>query len=177
MELIVVIVIISLMLVFAVPEFSWKIMRDDTEIAVNRIVHNIQELKIQAPVQNRDLYMCFQTAANTISMGEHTLEENTEETWKEITWEKQALDSENTTEYPTIEFPLPDNIRIDHVAFSDKKTDPGSEPCILFYKNGYCDWAVIHLSHMDGRDFSLMVQPFLHKIQTYEGHVPLDHVR
>ena len=148
--------IISLLLVFALPEFSNKIMRDDTELALNRIIQNIQELKQKAAAQNKDMYMCFQMANNTVSMGE-------------IHDEEQTSDTEEATA-----FTLAADISIENIIFSDDRPYTEARPCIRFYKKGYSDWAVIHLSNEDGRAFSLVVQPFLHKIQTHEGYVEFD---
>lgn len=150
MELIVVVFIISIMLAFAVPEVSQKFIRDDTEIAINWMVQNIEKLKQDACVNNNDMQMCLQSATNSIH----------------ISNKGDSLESQDVTE-----FSLPDDITIDSIDFSVGKMDMDSNPCILFYKNGYSDWAVIHLSNVDGDTFSLVVQPFLPKIETYMEYI------
>jgi prepilin-type N-terminal cleavage/methylation domain-containing protein len=155
-ELIVVMFIISLLFVFALPDLSHRIMRDDTELAINRIIQNIQKLKQESAAQNKDLYMCFQMANNIVSMGE-------------ISDEDQISDPESGSS-----FTLTDNISIENIIFSDNRTNTETKPCIGFYKKGYSDWAVIHLSTENGKPFSLVVHAFLHKIQTHEGYVEFD---
>ena len=148
--------IISLLFVFALPEVSHRIVRDDTELAINKIIQNIQKLKQESTAQNKDLHMCFQMANNIVSMGE-------------ISEEEQILPPESGSS-----FTLTDDISIENIIFSDNRADTGARPCIRFYKKGYSDWAVIHLSNEDGKRFSLVVQPFLHKIHTHEGYVEFD---
>lgn len=167
MELIVVMVIMGLLMAFAMPEFSHRILRDDTETAVNQIVQHIQHLKQQAIVLNRDLYMCFDTTGNIIRIGG-----NTDET--PVFPPENVTDPEESSAFPETEVQLPDDIRIDHVFFAHETAEPGSELCIRFYKKGYSDWAVIHLTNTEGRRFSFVIEPFLHKIQTYKGYVDLD---
>ncbi len=154
-ELIVVMSIISLLVLFAVPEFSHRIIRDDTKITVNQIVYNIENLRQNARIQNKDLYMCFQTATNFIYMGERP----------------PAPDLPDTE--ASSRFPLPSDVRIDDIEFFIPPAQMNSTPCIRFDKKGYSDWAIIHLSDTDGRNFSLVVEPFL-PTQIHKGYVRLD---
>ena len=171
MELIVVMFIISLMLVFALPELSHRIVRDDTELAINRIIQNIRKLKQEATSQNKDLYMCFQMANNIVSMGEISGED---QTLDDQTLENQTLENHTLAPESSSSFTLTDEISIENIIFSDDRPYTEARPCIRFYKKGYSDWAVIHLSNDAGSHFSLVVQPFLHKIQTHEGYVDFD---
>lgn len=169
MELIVVMVIMGLLMAFAVPEFSHRILRDDAETTVNLIVQHIQHLKQQAVVQNRDLYMCFDTAANIIRIGENTDE-------AQISPPEIVTDPEESSTFPETEVQLSDDIRIDHVSFAHETIETESDLCIRFYRKGYSDWAVIHLTNTEGQRFSLVIEPFLHKIHTHKGYVELDPV-
>jgi prepilin-type N-terminal cleavage/methylation domain-containing protein len=162
MELIVVMVIMGLLMAFAVPEFSHRILRDDAETAVNLMIQHIQHLKQQAVVQNRDLYMCFDTTANIIRIGEKT--------------DEAPVSPEESSAFPETEVQLSDDIRIDHVSFAHETIETESDLCIRFYKKGYSDWAVIHLTNTEGQRFSLVIEPFLHKIHTHKGYVELDPV-
>lgn len=156
MELIVVLVIISVMVAFAVPEFSQKVFRDDTKIAINWLVQNIGKLKKDAKIQGKDLVMCIQPGTRIIQIQEKMMGE-------------QSLDQEDVTDYA-----LPEDVNIDTVEITANTTDNELKPCIRFFKKGYSDQAIIHLSNSNGENFSIVIQPFLHSVQTHQGFFQFD---
>lgn len=156
MELIVVLVIISIMLMFAVPEFSGRLLRDHTETTLNWIVVNVGRLKTQARHQGKDLFMCVRPDTNTISI-------------KETPSDPNAPDSGMISE-----FSLPEDVRLDGVDFNIPGQGADNANCIQFYKKGYSDHAIIHISDNDGKTFSCLIQPFLHKVTIYEGYIQFD---
>jgi Tfp pilus assembly protein FimT len=148
--------IISIMLVFVMPEFSHRILRDDSELAMNRIILNILKIKHDAISQNKNLYMCFNMENNNVRIGEIP--------------DEFIPDKDQTSTF----FTIASDISIDNIILSGNRTYTESELCIRFYKKGYSDQAVIHLSDRAGKHFSLFVQPFLHKIQIQEGYADFD---
>ena len=159
-ELIVVLVIISIMLVFAVPKLSYQMFRDDMETTLNWIVFNVSKYKIQARNEGTQYLMCLSSDTNLIEIKENSkknLEDNS---------------ADNLAEGNVIaRLQLPESISIDDVEFNrpGKDKDLTNDSCILFYKKGYSDQAVIHISDDSGNFFSCMIQPFLQKTKIYEG--------
>lgn len=156
MELIAVMFIISIMLVFAIPEFSHKIFRDDTETTLNWIVLNAGKLKKEARHQGKDFFMCIHPDTNTISIRETPPDPGSE-------------GSESISE-----FLLPESVTLDGVQFNMPVQETGNASCIQFYKKGYSDHAVIHISDDDGKAFSCLIQPFLHKVKIYEKYIQFE---
>jgi len=152
MELIVVLVIITVFLVFAIPGFSRKIFRDDKDITLNWIVLNAGKLKKDARLQGKDLFMCINTDTNTIS----------------IRQTPQGPDSDDTDVIS--EFVVPEDVTLDGVEFN-RPGKADNDSCVQFYKKGYSDHAIIHLTNTDGTAFSCLIQPFLHKAMVYESHL------
>jgi Tfp pilus assembly protein FimT len=153
MELIVVLVIISILLVFTIPEFTQKIFRDDKEITLNWIVLNVSQLKKQARNQGKNLFMCVNPDKNTISIRET---------------QKSADSDDNNT---LAEFLLPDNVTLEGVEFNMPGQKALADTCIQFYKKGYSDHAIIHISDNEGASFSCLIQPFLHRVKVYEDYI------
>lgn len=156
MELIVVLFIISIMLTFAVPEFSGKIFRSDTETTLNWIVFNVGKLKTESRHQGKDLFMCIHPDTNTISI-------------KETPPDPDGSGSEAISE-----FSLPEDVRLDGADFNSPGQEADNDTCIQFYKKGYSDHAIIHISDNNGKMFSCIIQPFLHKVNIYEGYIRFD---
>ena len=156
MELIVVLFIISIMLVLTIPEFSQRILRDDTETTLNWIVFNVSKLKKEAGYQGKDFFMCISPDTNTISI------------------RVNSPDPESSEGKVIADFLLPEDVTLDGVEFnmSGQKTDNAS--CIQFYKKKYSDHAIIHISNNHGKAFSCLIQPFLHKVKIYEKYIQFE---
>ena len=153
MELIVVIFLLSIMLTFAMPEFSGKIFRDDTETTLNWIIFNVSKFKKQAWHQGKDIFMCIHTDTNTISINGTPPDPDVSDT--------NILS----------EFTLPEDVRLDGVEFNSPGQEADTDGCIQFYKNGYSDQAIIHLSDNDGKTFSCFIPAFLHKVTVHEDDI------
>jgi prepilin-type N-terminal cleavage/methylation domain-containing protein len=153
MELIVVLVIISIMLVFTVPEFSQRIFRDNTETTLNWIVFNVSKLKKEAGYQGKDLFMCISPDTNTISIRANPPD-------------PESLDSKIISN-----FSLPEDVILHGVEFNMPGQKTNNDSCIQFYKKRYSDHAIIHISDNHGNFFSCLIQPFLHKVKIYEKYI------
>lgn len=153
MELVVVLFIIGIMLALTVPEFGQHLTRDDTKTTLNWIVLNTGKLKKEARYTAKDLFMCINTDTNTISIRE----------------DLPAPDSAGNN--PVTNFTLPDNITLDGVEFNIPAQDGRPTSCIQFYKQGYSDHVILHLSNNEGEKFSCLIQPFLHKVKIYDDDI------
>lgn len=160
MELIAVLFIISIMLAFAVPEFSRNMMRNDTKTTLNWIVFNVSKFKKEARHQGKDFFMCIpDTNLIQIKTG--------------------STDPESTEADILAEFLVPEDLTLDRVDFNrpgqESDDDAAAEDaCIHFYGKGYSDQAIIHISDNDGNFFSCMIQPFLHRVKIYNEYVQFE---
>jgi len=161
MELIVVLVIISIMLVFTIPEFSQRMLRDDTETTLNWIVLNVSKLKKEARHQGKAIFMCINQDTNTISI-------------RTTLPDPESLDPNLSENEIISEFMLPEDVTLDGVEFNKPGQKIDGTSCIQFYKKGYSDHAIIHISDDDGRNFSCLIQPFLHKVKIYEKYIQFE---
>jgi len=152
-ELIAVLFIIGIMLAFTIPEFGQQLTRDDTKTALNWIVLNTGKLKTEARSQAKDFFMCINTDTNTISIHESLPVHGSQ-------------DSEAISD-----FPLPDDITLDGVEFNIPGQENRTRSCIQFYKEGYSDPAILHLSNTDGNKYSCLIQPFLHKVKIHDDYI------
>ena len=166
MELIVVIVIISIMLVFAMPELSGRIFRDDNKTAINWIIFNVSKLKNQAVNQGKDFFMCVNQDTNTISIRE------TGEDKDNLQPTGETATSDDSDGSDISKFLMPENLSLDGVEFNyqDQKVADAKKACIEFHKQGYSDQAIIHISNSDGTGFSCLIRPFLNKVKIYQGN-------
>jgi prepilin-type N-terminal cleavage/methylation domain-containing protein len=156
MELIAVLFVLSIMFAFVVPEFSRKMIRNDAETTLNWIVFNASKLKKEARNQGNDLFMCINPAENLILIKKNSSD-------PEIT-EMDILD----------QFSVPEDLSLDRVEFNRPDQEGDNDFCIQFYKKGYSDHAIIHISDNDGNFFSCLIQPFLHKVNVYNEDVQFE---
>jgi Tfp pilus assembly protein FimT len=161
MELIAVLFIISIMLAFAVPEFSRNMMRNDTKTTLNWIVFNVSKFKKEARHQGKDFSMCI-LDTNLIQIKTGSID-------------PESIDSESTEADILAQFLVPEDVTLDGVDFNR----PGQESdddnaCIQFYGKGYSDHAIVHISDNDGNFFSCMIQPFLHRVKIYKEYVQFE---
>jgi prepilin-type N-terminal cleavage/methylation domain-containing protein len=166
MELIAVLFIISIMLSFAVPEFSRNMMRNDTKTTLNWIVFNVSKFKKEARHQGKDFSMCI-PATNLIQIKTESVGSESKDL--------ELTDSELTEANILAEFLVPEDVTLDGVTFNR----PGQEfddddACIQFYGKGYSDHAIIHISDNDGNSFSCMIEPFLHRVKIYKEYVQFE---
>jgi len=158
MELIVVLVIISIFLAFTLPGFSGKIFRDDRDITINWIVLNTAKLKKEAVHQGKNLFMCINPGTNTISIRKTPMGTDSDEEDKDL----------------VSEFILPEGITLNDVELNTPGKETETVPCIQFYKKGYSDPAIIHITDNEGTSFSCLIQPFLHKVMVYEDYLQFE---
>lgn len=166
LELIVVLFIISIMFGFAAPEFSQRLFRDDVETTLNWIVFNAGKLKADAKNRNKDFYMCINSVENIISIKADSKEnESFDEQIDKIGSSEREIKAELN---------VPENISIDRVEFRRSKEQTDDDLCIQFYKKGYSDHAIIHISDFDGNYYSCLIQPFISKVKVYEKNISFE---
>ncbi len=170
-ELIVVITIISLMLVFALPNFQ-SFITDSSKKTSRWIILTVKFLK-QSAIHEQKLYTLHigidQNKMWYTDEGEPE-EENSKDLEDEI--EKSAFEE---TESPIKgEYKLPKDFKILDVEYpGDDKVSSG-EAALDFYKKGYSDKAIIHIEDEDDNQYSYMIEPFLLRVKMVKDYISFE---
>lgn len=155
-ELIVVLVIMGGFLFFAIPKLhNFNLFSVRTQ-ALGTTVRLIESLKTRAVTDNRDYLMHLDIDTGLVWVSDETMDE--EQAGEAKTG---AFQFSGDTMLVGVEFFHP--LSLD----TNKDTD---EFLIRFYKQGYSDMALIHLRAGDN-DFTIMVEPFVSKIELYESAI------
>jgi prepilin-type N-terminal cleavage/methylation domain-containing protein len=159
LELIVVMALIALITSFAVPQIASFLYADQLKVTVRKLVGLIHQssqlaLRHQAPYLLR-----YQHNDRTFVVGPEKVEEKEQEKEKE-----KAERKENRLR-------LSDAVTVQDLWSWYAGSRPPEEFVIRFSKNGYVEPTVIHLRKDDGREISVVLSPFLGKVQIVDGHV------
>ncbi len=155
-ELIVVVVLIGLMFGLAVPAVRDTLLNDSLKQAARRLTGATAELRADAMREHADTLL-------RISLDENRFWIET----ADMTEEKRAELRQKESHA------LPEDVRIADIQRIGEKKQTEGEAEIRFSKQGYAQPAAIHLVK-DDRYVTLMIEPFLSKIRTYDRYVDLD---
>ena len=154
-ELAVVVILIGLLLGLSIPRFQYATVTDDLKATIRRIVGVIKGLRNEAIREQQAYIFYLDLESNRLwiepaGMGE----------------EERALAQEKTFEFPR-------GVRILDVWCKGKGKKVNGEVGIRFSKKGYVEQTVIHLGAEDGREFTLVLSPFLATIKIYDEYVDI----
>jgi prepilin-type N-terminal cleavage/methylation domain-containing protein len=152
-ELIVVITLISLMLFFAIPRFQVDVLSDNTNKVSRWIMVKVHSLKEKA-VREQKLYVLH------ISLDSNRL-------W--VTSEIMSQEELQATEANGYE--LSNDINLLDVEYPDEEKISVGRADIYFYKKGYSDKAIIHISNDDNERRSFLIEPFLSRVRLYNKYI------
>ena len=152
-ELIVVITLISLMLFFAIPRFQVDVLSDNTNKVSRWIMVKVHSLKEKA-VSEQKLYVLH------ISLDSNRLWVTSEIMSQE---ELQAAEANG--------YELSDDINLLDVEYPDEEKISVGRADIYFYKKGYSDKAIIHISNDDNERRSFLIEPFLSRVRLYNKYI------
>ncbi len=155
-ELIVVISLISIMLVFAVPRFHDTVLSDNTKTVSRWIILKVQSLK-QRAVHDQKLYALH-------------IDIDTDRLW--IT--NESMSEEEVEKALLKAFELPDDISLLDVEYPEKEKVSSGQADIFFYKKGYSDRALVHISNEDNERFSFLIETFLSRVKLFEKYVSFE---
>jgi len=153
-ELIVVVIIMSVMLVFAGPRLSGFIFPDDTNKIVRWLIVNARSLRSNAVQQQKNYTLNLDIDNNRLWVADESMD--TEEALKKA-YEKS--------------YSLPETVRLLDVEFPGRGRVLQGTAEISFYKKGYSDQAIIHIQGLDDRKVSLLVESFLPSVKWVEEYV------
>ena len=152
-ELIVVITLISFMLFFVIPRFQVDVLSDNTNKVSRWIMLKVHSLKEKA-VREQKLYVLH------ISLDSNRLWVTSEIMSQE---ELQAAEANG--------YELSDNINLLDVEYPDEEKISDGRADIYFYKKGYSDKAIIHISNDDNERRSFLIEPFLSHVRLYDKYI------
>jgi prepilin-type N-terminal cleavage/methylation domain-containing protein len=152
-ELIVVISIVSGLVLFSLPVF--RNMDLSSVSQAGKIARLADELKTRAVEQDRDLILHVETGTGRIWVSDDAMDE-------------QALDQ--AREKGVV---LSEDIDIFDVEFPGIRESGEGEYRIRFRKQGYSDFALIHLTDK-GEKITIRVEPFLSRVELLDDHVFLE---
>ena len=154
-ELAVVVILIGLFLGLSIPRFQYAIVSDDLKTTIRRIVGTVKGLRNEA-IREQQVYIFY-------------LDLESNRLWIEpagIGEEERALAQEKAFEFPR-------GVRIMDVWCMGKGKKVNGEVAIRFSKKGYVEQTAIHLGAEDGREFTLVLNPFLGTIKVYDKYVDI----
>jgi prepilin-type N-terminal cleavage/methylation domain-containing protein len=145
LELIVVIMLLTILLGFAIPAFKADHAGGSRDRITRELAQAVKKLKIAA------------LRRQTVHALHLSLDEN--RIW--VTRAEEVAADDDTAPQPQWERTLPEDIRIEHVRFSDNREVRSGTVVIAFYPQGYSDRAVIRLSDDTDNTTDLVVEAFL----------------
>jgi prepilin-type N-terminal cleavage/methylation domain-containing protein len=155
-ELIVVISLISLMFFFAIPRIQVDILSDNTRKVSRWIMLNVSALKEKA-VHDQKRYVLH------LSLDSNRL-------W--VT--SEIMSAEELEEAAAIGYNLPEDIKLLDVEYPDKEKISVGRADIYFYKKGYSDKAIIHITNNDNEVLSFLIEPFLSRARLYNKYLEFE---
>ncbi len=151
-ELTVVIFLIGLMFSIAVPKIREIILTDDLQKTVNYISNKSRELQSEALRSNVDYILVFDIE-------------------KRIFWVYSTdMTSEAISDAKNHQYQMPEGVTIADIYYLRGEKQVSGEATIKFFKGGYVQPAVLHLSK-EGRSFTLIFEPFLNQVTAIETYV------
>jgi len=150
-ELIIVIVLIGLLMSFTIPRFQDSLFTDSLKGAARNIVGLINSLREDAVSDERSYFLWFDLEMNRYWVTFSGMTEG----------EKLSAREESSQSLEGVE--------IREIRFSDEKGVISGEASIHFDKRGYVQPAEIHLASDDGREFTLVLSPFLRRVDILEA--------
>ena len=153
LELTVVIFLIGLTLLLTVPRFRSTILTDDLKKTVRRMVGTVRTLRNEAIRDQKVYSLHFDIESNRV--------------W--TSWE--PMNEEERRQALERAYQIPDGIRILDVWRGSRGKEVAGDAVIHFSKKGYIEQSVIHLAADDGRQFTLILSPFLGRVKVVEEYV------
>jgi prepilin-type N-terminal cleavage/methylation domain-containing protein len=157
-ELTVVLVLIGVMTALAMPRVRYTLLTDDLKTATRKLVGIIKSIRSEAIREQKGLFLHFDLESNRFWLESEAMEET-----ERLASREKAL-------------ALPNGIRFRDVWLKGQGKKTGGETAIQFYKKGYVQPAAIHLASEDGREFTLVLSPFLGRVEVLNTYAEFEDV-
>ena len=151
-----VISLISLMFFFAIPRIRVDILSDNTRKVSRWIMLNVSALKEKAVHDQKRYALHLSLDSNRLWVTNDTLSE-------------EELEEAAATGYN-----LPEDIKLLDVEYPDKEKISAGRADIYFYKKGYSDKAMIHITNNDNEVLSFLIEPFLSRVRLYNKYLEFE---
>ena len=155
-ELIVVISLISLMFFFAIPRIQVDILSDNTRKVSQWIMLNISALKEKAVHDQKRYVLHLSLDSNRLWVSNDT------------------MSAEELEDAAAIGYNLPEDIKLLDVEYPGKEKISVGQADIYFYKKGYSDKAIIHITNNDNKVLSFLIEPFLSRARLYNKYLEFE---
>ncbi len=155
-ELAVVIVLIGLMLAVSIPRFRYSVLTDNLKSTTRRIVGVVKSIRNEAIREQNVFFLHFDIGSNRFWIDSDAMTEEERELAREKAFE------------------LPPDVRVIDVWSRDRGKKAVDKAVIRFSKKGYVEQTAIHLGAEDGREFTLVLSPFLGTIKIYNKYVDFE---
>ena len=155
-ELIVVISLISLMFFFAIPRIQVDVLSDNTRKVSRWIMLNVSTLKEKAVHDQKHYVLRLSLDSNRLWVTDDMMSE-------------EELEDAAASGYK-----LPEDIKLLDVEYPDKEKISVGRADIYFYKKGYSDKAIIHITNNDNEVLSFLIEPFLSRVRLYNKYLEFE---
>ena len=151
-----VISLISLMFFFAIPRIRVDVLSDNTQKVSRWIMLNVSALKEKAVHDQKRYALHLSLDSNRLWITSDTLSAEEREDAAEIGYE------------------LPEDIKLLDVEYPDKEKISVGQADIYFYKKGYSDKAIIHITNNDNEILSFLIEPFISRARLYNKYLEFE---
>lgn len=152
-ELTVVILLMGLMFALTIPRFQGALLTDDLKKTTRRMIGMIKGLRNEAIREQKDYFLHFDLESNRFWVDS-----------ADMTELERATASEEASHFP-------EGVRIMDIWFRGEGKTMTGETAIRFNRKGYVPQSVIHLGSEDGREFTLVLSPFLGRVKVLETYI------
>ena len=151
-ELMVVIVLLGLIFTIATPKIRDALFRDELKGATRQMVGLIMRLRNEAIREHKDYMLHFDLESNRF--------------W----FDSPSMTEEERARIAADASPLTGQVDIMDVWISGEGKIMLGEVRIRINKKGYIQQSVIHLGMEDNREFTLLLSPFLRRVEVYDKY-------
>jgi hypothetical protein len=144
------------MFFFAIPRIPVDVLSHNTRKPSRWIMMNVSALKEKAVHDQKNYVLRLNLDSNRLWVA------------SEITSEEKLEDAAATG------YELPEDIKLLDVEYPDKGKISVGQANIYFYKNGYSDKAIIHITNKDNEVLSFLVEPFLSRARLYNKYLEFE---
>jgi len=155
-ELTVILILIGIILVMTVPRVQTAIITDDLKATTRKMVGMIRGLRDEAVREQNVYFLHFDLESNRIWIDSNGMTE-----------EERARAAEKAS-------PLPEGVHVMDIWLSSKGKQMSGQTSIRFSRKGYVQPSVIHLGADDGREFTLVLSPFLGRVVVHDRYIEFE---
>jgi prepilin-type N-terminal cleavage/methylation domain-containing protein len=152
-ELMVVIVLIGVMLTLTVPRLRETLLTDTLKRSARKMVGTIKFLRNEAVREHRPYVLYFDMESGKF--------------WAD----SPDMTEEERIKAKKLAFSFPKEVHIMDVWLKGEGKKGNGEAQIIFNKRGYVRQSAIHMGSEDGRKYTIVLNPFLGRVQVLEEYV------